>query len=269
MSSNSTSDLLDDELRLFQEEIASVEEEAKKRQREEAEEIARKRQKAMEVAKAIMAQPKTVAPIATQVIIKAPAPLPEKPQPSSIDKTTSSSIVPPQKETESTNAAAKNVSFMYGQSVPSMLNAAVQIDMIDHTTGMPMSAKDQHTYSQQQSVYRYSPETKTKNAVNQSGKKFLRTAAGKTWEDATLAEWPENDYRLFCGDLGNEVGDELLSHAFSSYSSFAMAKVIRNKVTHKSRVWYISYHIIYMYIRMIGIWLCEFSGWIRGCQSHA
>ncbi|CAN1176787.1 RNA-binding protein 42 [Linum perenne] len=32
-----------------------------------------------------------------------------------------------------------------------------------------------------------------------------RKAAGQTWEDPTLAEWPENDYRLFCGDLGNEV----------------------------------------------------------------
>ncbi|XP_015875575.2 uncharacterized protein LOC107412328 isoform X2 [Ziziphus jujuba] len=32
-----------------------------------------------------------------------------------------------------------------------------------------------------------------------------RKAAGQSWEDPTLAEWPENDYRLFCGDLGNEV----------------------------------------------------------------
>ncbi|WCJ39742.1 RNA-binding (RRM/RBD/RNP motifs) family protein [Euphorbia peplus] len=26
-----------------------------------------------------------------------------------------------------------------------------------------------------------------------------RKAAGQAWEDPTLAEWPENDYRLFCG----------------------------------------------------------------------
>ncbi|GMI84493.1 hypothetical protein HRI_002118600 [Hibiscus trionum] len=31
-----------------------------------------------------------------------------------------------------------------------------------------------------------------------------RNAAGQSWEDPTLAEWPENDFRLFCDDLGNE-----------------------------------------------------------------
>ena len=27
-------------------------------------------------------------------------------------------------------------------------------------------------------------------------------AAGKRWRDATLDEWPENDHRIFVGDLG-------------------------------------------------------------------
>uniref|UniRef100_A0A803PZB1 RNA-binding protein 42 n=1 Tax=Cannabis sativa TaxID=3483 RepID=A0A803PZB1_CANSA len=52
-----------------------------------------------------------------------------------------------------------------------------------------------------------------------------RKAAGLSWEDPTLAEWPENDYRLFCGDLGNEVNDDVLSKAFSRFPSFNMAKV--------------------------------------------
>jgi len=30
-------------------------------------------------------------------------------------------------------------------------------------------------------------------------------ANGDKWEDTSMAEWPENDYRLFVGDLGNEV----------------------------------------------------------------
>ncbi|XP_057760990.1 uncharacterized protein LOC130981407 [Arachis stenosperma] len=38
-----------------------------------------------------------------------------------------------------------------------------------------------------------------------------RRAAGQTWEDPSLAEWPENNHRLFCGDLGNEVNDDVLS----------------------------------------------------------
>jgi len=68
------------------------------------------------------------------------------------------------------------------------------------------------------------------------GNKFMRTAAGEVWEDKTLAEWPENDFRLFCGDLGNEVNDTVLAKAFAKYSSFAKAKVVRNKRTQKSKV---------------------------------
>ncbi|XP_060189866.1 uncharacterized protein LOC132618886 [Lycium barbarum] len=61
-----------------------------------------------------------------------------------------------------------------------------------------------------------------------------RKAAGKRWEDPSLAEWPENDYRLFCGDLGNEVNDDVLSKAFSRFPSFNMAKVVRDKRTGKT-----------------------------------
>ncbi len=34
-----------------------------------------------------------------------------------------------------------------------------------------------------------------------------------------------DDYRLFCGDLGNEVNDDVLSKAFARFPSFNMAKV--------------------------------------------
>lgn len=61
------------------------------------------------------------------------------------------------------------------------------------------------------------------------GKKFIRRAAGTTWEDQTLGEWDATDYRLFCGDLGNEVTDEILTRAFNKYPSFLKAKVIREK----------------------------------------
>jgi hypothetical protein len=29
------------------------------------------------------------------------------------------------------------------------------------------------------------------------------------WEDDTMESWPETDYRIFCGDLGNEVTDDV------------------------------------------------------------
>uniref|UniRef100_A0A3B3ZK75 RNA binding motif protein 42 n=1 Tax=Periophthalmus magnuspinnatus TaxID=409849 RepID=A0A3B3ZK75_9GOBI len=54
-------------------------------------------------------------------------------------------------------------------------------------------------------------------------KKCIRTAAGTSWEDASLLEW-DSDFRIFCGDLGNEVNDDILARAFSRYPSFLKAK---------------------------------------------
>ncbi|KAJ3151860.1 hypothetical protein HDU86_005992 [Geranomyces michiganensis] len=66
-------------------------------------------------------------------------------------------------------------------------------------------------------------------------KPVLRTAGGEAWEDPTLAEWDSKDYRLFCGDLGNEVTDELLLKAFAKYPSVLRARVVRNSRSNKSK----------------------------------
>merc|ERR1712166_1363212 len=75
------------------------------------------------------------------------------------------------------------------------------------------------------------------NFVNPNGEKkvFLRKAAGKIWADHTLADWPGEDHRIFCGDLGNEVNDNTLAKVFVKYASFAKAKVVRDKRTQKTR----------------------------------
>ncbi|XP_044748128.1 RNA-binding protein 42 [Coccinella septempunctata] len=66
-------------------------------------------------------------------------------------------------------------------------------------------------------------------------KKLLRVAGGQTWEDPTLADWTDDDFRMFCGDLGNDVTDELLTRTFNKFPSFLRAKVIRDKRTNKSK----------------------------------
>lgn len=66
-------------------------------------------------------------------------------------------------------------------------------------------------------------------------KKTIRQAGGITWEDQTLSDWPDDDFRIFCGDLGNDVNDELLTRTFSKFASFQRAKVIRDKRTSKSK----------------------------------
>jgi hypothetical protein len=63
--------------------------------------------------------------------------------------------------------------------------------------------------------------------IIKQNKKFVRTAADNVWVDETLNEWPENDYRLFVGDLGNEVTSEMLAKEFQGYKTFNKAKVSR------------------------------------------
>jgi RNA recognition motif-containing protein len=65
--------------------------------------------------------------------------------------------------------------------------------------------------------------------------KNLRKAGGEMWSDPTLDEWPESDFRMFCGDLGNEVTDEILANAFRKYPSFQKARVLRDKRTGKTK----------------------------------
>lgn len=66
-------------------------------------------------------------------------------------------------------------------------------------------------------------------------RKTIRVAGGQVWEDPTLADWPDDDFRIFCGDLGNDVNDEVLTRTFNKYPSFQRARVIRDKRTGKSK----------------------------------
>lgn len=94
-------------------------------------------------------------------------------------------------------------------------------------------------------------------------KKIMRAAGGTTWEDPSLAEWDPNDYRVFCGDLGNDVTDELLTGAFEKYPSFVKAKVVRDKRTGKSKGFgFISFKDALDYAQAIKDW----DGKYLGCR---
>ena len=69
----------------------------------------------------------------------------------------------------------------------------------------------------------------------QKQKPHIRTAAGKTWVDNSLADWPEDDFRLFCGNLGNEVTDGMLREHFAKFASCQRAAVIRDHKTGNSK----------------------------------
>mmetsp|Transcript_4246 Transcript_4246/g.8776 ORF Transcript_4246/g.8776 Transcript_4246/m.8776 type:complete len:291 (+) Transcript_4246:115-987(+) len=75
-----------------------------------------------------------------------------------------------------------------------------------------------------------------KNDNNNGNKKnHIRSAAGQTWTDPTLDQWPENDFRLFVGNLAKDLKQHHLEEAFSKYPSFAMARIMFNKTDGKSR----------------------------------
>lgn len=76
-----------------------------------------------------------------------------------------------------------------------------------------------------------SPTQYDEGQVEGKKKAHVRTAAGTVWKDNTLAEWPENDFRIFVGDLGKDSTDVHLTEAFKVYPSFNKAKVVTEKRT--------------------------------------
>ena len=67
------------------------------------------------------------------------------------------------------------------------------------------------------------------NNSNKQAKPIVRMAAGKSWVDSTLSEWPENDFRIFVGNLGADVDDTIFYNHFKSrYASVAMSKIVRD-----------------------------------------
>ena len=60
---------------------------------------------------------------------------------------------------------------------------------------------------------------------------FARTKIDSILSPPTITD----DFRIFCGDLGNEVSDEGLTRAFQKYPSFLKARVVRDKRTGKSK----------------------------------
>jgi len=75
----------------------------------------------------------------------------------------------------------------------------------------------------------------TANESNQPLQAHKRSAAGTTWTDATLSDWPENDFRIFVGNLSKDVTDPELYEHFSKYKSLAMVKIVKDAKTGLSK----------------------------------
>ncbi|KAI0478565.1 hypothetical protein GGR56DRAFT_630847 [Xylariaceae sp. FL0804] len=74
------------------------------------------------------------------------------------------------------------------------------------------------------------------NAAGDGKKKtVVRAGGGQKWTDDTLLEWDPSHLRLFVGNLAGETTDESLHKAFARWRSLQKARVIRDKVTSKSK----------------------------------
>ncbi|KAF8341540.1 uncharacterized protein EI90DRAFT_3034280 [Cantharellus anzutake] len=69
----------------------------------------------------------------------------------------------------------------------------------------------------------------------------LRKGAGKVWEDQTLLDWDPAWFRLFVGDLSNDVSDEILATAFIKYPTFTKARVIRDRLSQKAKYGFVAF----------------------------
>ncbi|PHU17028.1 RNA-binding protein 42 [Capsicum chinense] len=66
---------------------------------------------------------------------------------------------------------------------------------------------------------------------------FLFEISFQSFAPLKRLSWNTLNQGLFCGNLGNEVNEDVLSKALSRFPSFNMAKVVRNKLTGKTTGW--------------------------------
>ncbi|KAK8027967.1 RNA-binding domain-containing protein [Apiospora marii] len=79
------------------------------------------------------------------------------------------------------------------------------------------------------------PATAATTQADGKKKTVVRAGGGQKWTDDSLLEWDPSHLRLFVGNLAGETTDESLFKAFSRWQSLQKARVIRDKVTSKSK----------------------------------
>ncbi|EIW68471.1 hypothetical protein TREMEDRAFT_18044, partial [Tremella mesenterica DSM 1558] len=69
----------------------------------------------------------------------------------------------------------------------------------------------------------------------------IRKGNGKTWEDPTLLDWDPKWFRLFVGDVSNDVNERVLDEAFNKYPSYCKCKVVKDHLSLKSKYAFIAF----------------------------
>ncbi|KAL7420706.1 hypothetical protein Q5752_004657 [Cryptotrichosporon argae] len=99
--------------------------------------------------------------------------------------------------------------------------------------------------AQQSSIYNpgAAEELVKTGKVKPQGKRatVIRQGNGKTWEDPTLLDWDPKWFRLFVGDVSNDVNERTLDEAFRKYPSYCKCKVVRDRLSLKAKYGFIAF----------------------------
>jgi RNA recognition motif-containing protein len=90
--------------------------------------------------------------------------------------------------------------------------------------------------------------------------KIFRTVAGDVWDDPSMADWNPNDFRLFVGNIGNEVTDITLRETFSVYPTFDRARVVRDKSGKTKGFGFVSFLEAKDFLRAMKEWNGQYIG---------
>lgn len=100
-----------------------------------------------------------------------------------------------------------------------------------------------NTYLYGQKVVTLSPELEklktTKKDDDDDGDNKAVTRidpkTGRVWHDKTLTEWDPSHFRLFVGNIGNDVNEELLINTFIKYPSLSKVKVPKDETKDENK----------------------------------
>ncbi|WVQ72046.1 hypothetical protein IAR50_001590 [Cryptococcus sp. DSM 104548] len=96
---------------------------------------------------------------------------------------------------------------------------------------------------QQSSVYTPQGAAEASRHNRGPGKRetVIRKGNGKVWEDSTLVDWDPKWFRLFVGDVSNDVNERTLDEAFDKYPSYCKCKVVRDRLSEKAKYGFIAF----------------------------
>lgn len=97
---------------------------------------------------------------------------------------------------------------------------------------------DQYLNSNNKSKVDVDTITKLKSNHIEEDKAIIRKdpKTGKTWLDSSLVEWNPNHYRLFVGNIGIDVTEEILIETFIKYPSLSKVKIPKDSNNQKQNV---------------------------------